>query len=310
MSALIKKIKRLLREEQGNIIVITAMSMAFILGVSALVVDVGYLYNQKRHLQNTADAAALAGARELIDGSSSNVENKVNEYVIANGVGAEEIEFVGSNDFQVTVRLTGNRELFFAKVMGFQTADVSVSATASVGRVVSGKGVIPIGISQGRYQQIIEGAAGPSTNFVEFHISDYGSGNWGWLYFDETEKPAITVDYIAGNYPGILRINDIIHSNTGNNLIQGSREAEVKSILDNYIAEEATLMIPITTEGSGGKDSLVIVGFAHIILDGYDLSDNSNHQISGRVVAGDFGQGDIVPGEGGAFDIKGIALVQ
>lgn len=309
MGVLIRKIKQLLGEEQGSIIVITAMSMAFLLGVTALVVDVGYLYNQRRHLQNTADAAALAGARELIDGSRANVGNKVSEYVIANGVGANEIEFVGNNAFEVTVRLRGTRELLFAKVMGFQTADVAVSATASVGRVVSGRGVIPIGISQGRYQQIINGA-GPSANFVEFHIADYGAGNWGWLYFDETEKPAITVDYIAGNYPGILRINDIIHSNTGNNLIQGNRVEQVRAILDKYIAERTTLLIPITTEGSGGKDSLVIVGFAHIILDGYDFSNNSNHQISGRVVAGSFGQGDIVPGVGGAFDIKGIALVQ
>ncbi len=54
-----------LRSERGNILVLTALSMTFLCGLLALVVDVGHLLYTRRHLQTLADAAALAGSLEL-----------------------------------------------------------------------------------------------------------------------------------------------------------------------------------------------------------------------------------------------------
>ncbi len=51
--------------ERGQVVVLTALLMFVLLGMAALVVDVGYAYYAQRSLQASTDAAALAGAQAL-----------------------------------------------------------------------------------------------------------------------------------------------------------------------------------------------------------------------------------------------------
>lgn len=51
-----------------------------LLGISALVIDVGYWYQQKRSLQSAADAGALAGAVSLPAGWSSATSTAAGEF--------------------------------------------------------------------------------------------------------------------------------------------------------------------------------------------------------------------------------------
>ena len=71
----IQKFKRLMRKkygfenvqhhERGSVIVIVTISLTILLGFCAIVTDVALLYAQKAQLQNSVDAAALAGVQEL-----------------------------------------------------------------------------------------------------------------------------------------------------------------------------------------------------------------------------------------------------
>lgn len=70
-------------QESGSTIIIIALAMTALLGLTALVVDVGYLYIERSRLQNAADAAALAGARDLITGGHP--YTTVADYVNYNG---------------------------------------------------------------------------------------------------------------------------------------------------------------------------------------------------------------------------------
>ena len=54
-----------MREESGQALVLTALSMVVLICFLALAIDVGQLYYTKRQLQAAADAAALAGALEI-----------------------------------------------------------------------------------------------------------------------------------------------------------------------------------------------------------------------------------------------------
>src|SRR5919197_5940638 len=58
-------LRRFAREEDGVVAPMVALLLLVLLGVCALVLDFGTLYANRRHLQNAADAAALAGAKEL-----------------------------------------------------------------------------------------------------------------------------------------------------------------------------------------------------------------------------------------------------
>lgn len=56
--------------ERGNVAVVVALSLMVLLGFAALVIDVGNFWRVRGELQNAADAAALAGVRDL-NGQSS-----------------------------------------------------------------------------------------------------------------------------------------------------------------------------------------------------------------------------------------------
>ncbi len=57
---------KILRDEKGQTLVLTALCMTAMLGFLALSVDVGMLFRSKRCLQNAADAAAIAAAQDYM----------------------------------------------------------------------------------------------------------------------------------------------------------------------------------------------------------------------------------------------------
>ena len=65
---LIKRKKRgfLWRDESGQVLVLVALAAAFLIGMAALVVDIGHGFVVRQELQNAADASALAGAGNLL----------------------------------------------------------------------------------------------------------------------------------------------------------------------------------------------------------------------------------------------------
>ena len=53
--------------ERGQVLIITAVGMVVLLGIAALVVDLGFSWMMRRQQQNAADPAAIAAARYLRD---------------------------------------------------------------------------------------------------------------------------------------------------------------------------------------------------------------------------------------------------
>ena len=60
-------LQKRLSENTGQVIVLVALAMTMLMGIAAVVVDIGYAYAAQRNLQSSADAAALAGAEGLPD---------------------------------------------------------------------------------------------------------------------------------------------------------------------------------------------------------------------------------------------------
>ncbi len=61
-----------LADENGSVLVIVAVAMTSLVLIAAFVIDVANFYSHKRHLQLQADAAALAGAHNLVAKGCSN----------------------------------------------------------------------------------------------------------------------------------------------------------------------------------------------------------------------------------------------
>ena len=122
---------KLAKNEDGAALVLVALAMVGLMGFAALVVDVGGMYSAKAKLQNAADAAALAGARELPDVSTaiSTVEN----YAERNGVPKEQTAATTPYDGDsklIEVICTRNVSYTFARVLGFTDTDISARAVA------------------------------------------------------------------------------------------------------------------------------------------------------------------------------------
>ena len=79
---------RIARSQRGAFMVFFAILVPFFLGMIGFAVDAGFVYMQKAKLQDIADAAALAGAARLNDGSDrgGNVTSAVKAYAAANGM--------------------------------------------------------------------------------------------------------------------------------------------------------------------------------------------------------------------------------
>lgn len=80
----VSSLRRVARDERGATAVLVAMLTVPLLGVGALVVDVGALYQERRELQNGADAAALAVARDCAGGSCGTLARTADDFGDAN----------------------------------------------------------------------------------------------------------------------------------------------------------------------------------------------------------------------------------
>ena len=80
-------LRRLRRDERGNIALMFALMVPVIFGFIALGIDVGGYYADKRKLQNAADAGAIGGAFELAWGGTS-YSSKATSAASANGYNA------------------------------------------------------------------------------------------------------------------------------------------------------------------------------------------------------------------------------
>lgn len=61
---------RITRNENGQALLVTAMSMLVLMGFLALATDVGFLFHDRREIQTAADGAAAAGALAAMNGAT------------------------------------------------------------------------------------------------------------------------------------------------------------------------------------------------------------------------------------------------
>ncbi len=143
--------------ERGATLIMVALSLAVLLGISALAIDLAAFYVARNEAQRAADAAALAGAKVFVEtscislGTCSNSTFQGQATQRAETVGAQNTVFGQAANIQnsdvtfppappqnplitVTVQRTTARgnavPTFFARIFGKRTVDISAVATA------------------------------------------------------------------------------------------------------------------------------------------------------------------------------------
>ncbi len=160
-----------IKDQSGITVVLVALTMAVLIGFAALAVDIGYTLTTKNELQNVADAAALAAARQLgviyqgmsyveqqnyvcdpqtivdvaTDVAAKNQAGGMNITIEADNVtigdwDASTLSLTQTWDQPDAVRVLARRDgtangpitTFFARIFGIDTVDVSARATAAL----------------------------------------------------------------------------------------------------------------------------------------------------------------------------------
>ncbi|MEC5180051.1 Tad domain-containing protein [Arthrobacter sp. CG_A4] len=235
--------------QDGAVAVIMALFMVVLLGITAIVVDVGMIYAERFQLQNGADAAALAIAQDCAAKRCANPGATANLLAGKNahdGVSAATAVISGNT---VTVRTStatpdGGSAVqhWFAPVLGIDSTTVEAVAKASWGSP-SKATVFPFTAPRCVFETARED--------VEFWITDdppscsgpggKSPGAFGWLDADAKNscQTFVDVDQVIGGEPG-------------------------KSGPKGCHIDGTTILLPIhsTATGNGNNVSYVIDGFA------------------------------------------------
>jgi uncharacterized membrane protein len=116
------------RQERGQTLIVAALFMAVVMGFTAMAIDVGMFLEDRRQLQNGADAAALAGVQYLPQQPDTAIST-ARQWAANNGIPSSEIQSVTvtttsyAND-TLTVQLNKSFGWIFGRVLGKTTSPV------------------------------------------------------------------------------------------------------------------------------------------------------------------------------------------
>jgi hypothetical protein len=135
--------------ERGQATVLTVLFLFVLMGMGALVLDLGSWFREQRDTQSDADAAALAAAQEL-PGSVAAADLLGRQFLVKNGVTTTpDITFsrkFTDND-TVTVSVRRDAPGIFAKVLGIDSVNVGAKAKARATGLQAARWVAPITVN-------------------------------------------------------------------------------------------------------------------------------------------------------------------
>jgi Flp pilus assembly protein TadG len=267
--------RQLRRCQRGQALVLMVVFMAFMLGLAALVLDVGSWFRSQRQLQSAADAAALAGAQALPN-SPGDASGLAQQYATKNASDLASADYsFGSDIFpndRITVHLTRNAPGFFARVFGIDSVHVGATATAQAKTMAQAKHVAPIVVQN--TQSMLAGSGcpcfGPANETTlplrtnapgGFALVDLsGSGN------GTTSNDAIA-NWIVNGYPDYLPVGAYF-SDPGAKF----NNSQIQSALNSRIGTELLFPVYDTYNGGGANAGYHVIGWAAFHIESISLN--------------------------------------
>jgi hypothetical protein len=178
-----------LNNERGVALAFVAVLLVVLLGMAALAVDLGLLFNARTEVQRVADSAALAGAAGLIDspGNEALARQLATDYAMRNDVRAMGIELLPEDidvelwrdrvrvrAYRTTARGTGLANLF-ARILGQRESSVSAVAAAEAAIAGGAECILPFALVD-RWWETAEGRLANRNDFFTRTSDIYNPG--------------------------------------------------------------------------------------------------------------------------------------
>lgn len=139
------------QDEQGLIVLLWAFGFMFIMAFLAIVVELGFSVDERSNLQNSADAAVLAGAQELFVSGSGPAITEAQELATTNHSELTTNSVTVSPDgTEISISLAADKDTIFAEGsdLRFENQSIGASATARIASpTLPGQGPVPWTIS-------------------------------------------------------------------------------------------------------------------------------------------------------------------
>jgi secretion/DNA translocation related TadE-like protein len=311
------------RNDTGQATVLTLVFLTVLLGMAALVLDVGSWYRADRAAQSTADAAALAGAQALPE-NAANARTLAQQYATKNGGLGTGVVTVTSkivNNDTITVTVKRPAPGFFSKLFGVKSVTAGAKATARAGGLTTAKYVAPITV---HYKHPFLNCTGPSTHptcnptygatttldLEDLHQKGGGSGagafgliNLNYSDPDGNVGAGTLADWLHDGDPNELPLGTYYSAPSAN-----FNNSQFTDSLNFVLGKEVLFPVYRLLTGPGSNAKYDIIGWVGFVITSFNNS-GSNGSLTGYFTTY-LGQG--VPATTGGnpyFGAKKVTLV-
>ncbi len=299
-----------IRGESGQALVFVAVILTALVGMAALVVDVGSWFHAQRKLQTAADAAALAGAQHLPT-EQSTAQTVALDYAQRNysGIAAPAVTF--PNAATIDVAAEADTPGIFAPVLdaAFDIVTVHAKAQAQVSAPEKLKDVAPVGIYKD-YACIVTNPSCFGTTVVlgfdEDNPYDPTKSKFGLLDLDRDGSAGTgdMKDWLTTGYPDYLPIDTTYPPANG-------EKNGIKTQLQDAATAHRVLLFPIydTATASGYH----VIGWAAFVIDDIGKWAGKEHVLTGHFVtfiATDLAAGNPITDPSKDFGVHVITLTK
>jgi len=188
--------RKFIRNNEGSVLVFTALFLVMLLGFGALAVDISMMYTAKNQLQAAVDAAALAGASGLLL-SQGEASSRATSFASVNnclGTPVNPVTVGFPTAQRIRVDATRNANLFLAGVLGINTGQVTAHAVAQVGDLIGTRQVQPWLIPDIPYDAWDPNGSAPPT-IVNLKIGE-----------SKSDIGSLSSFFFCGTFPPISRL--------------------------------------------------------------------------------------------------------
>lgn len=273
---------KFIKDEKGSVTVLVSLLVVALMGMLALVTDVGVVYAEKAKLSKAIDAAILAGGQEL-PGSISAARTVMETYLVANGVDINDVTITIAGDGKsASIVATKQVDHYFAKVLGFNQTGINETSKIELGNAASAVGGIrPFGVTKYDFQygdQVV----------LKTNGGDGYHGNFGGLALGGSGACNLIGNALYG-YESEIKVGDYIDTEPGN-------MASMINPIKNYIGQfnetfetfdrnsgRVWTVLVVDSMEVNGRSAVEVVGFAQFFVE--EIKKKSGKaQITGRFV--------------------------
>ena len=232
----INRVIRRMRDESGAVTILVAICMTVVLGMAALVIDIGAAQARKAQLQDAADAAAMGLAQRCFESALTMLAACDGGVVgsataIASGYAVENVNDESASVTSVVftadtvkVTLTSDQPSFFARIWDITSTTVNTDATAEWGQPAT-----PLPLAY--HECALPAPSSSAVQFLRYDLLDLNLSSCGLI-------PGV-LDLLG---PGWVTQTDLISLDDGLSLLDSDCSFDIDLVA--YVSSTLTKVLP------------------------------------------------------------------